>query len=320
MKLTNTQLQNYVDRIKFTQEDKQKYQSQINNLIGHVQQFIKDNTDCKVTRVLQSGSWKKGTILYPKDGIDLDIDLVFFLEADEAQEKDLRQLNAQIKEFLQKAYPNKKAEDFWDSAKTAGVVFKGTGLNFDIVPVVPTDPESYVWQPEKGKRSRYITSIDIQLKFNSSLKEANSHYTSIVRMLKKWKKIKELGLSSFSIEIIEGWLEYTQGNKLRIEDALIRFFDLLSRHQFPNITFDFNYPIDSKINSNSKGAVYIADPANPANNTAEYLSYNDWKLVQQEASLAFETLMYARELDYKNKTIDLWKEVFGSTFSIELLP
>lgn len=296
MKLSNAQLLNYVERIKFSREDKQKYQTQIDNLISNVQQYIKEHTNCKVIKVLQSGSWRKGTILYPKDGVELDIDLVFFLDDSQAKDKDVKALNGEIELFLQKVYPNKAPNDFWSSPKTAGVVFRGTGLNFDIVPVVPIEPEPYVWQPEKGSNKRYVTSIENQLKFNSYFKDQNPNYTAIVRVLKKWKQVKSLKLSSFSIEIIEAWLEYNQGHDLPIEDAVIRFFDFLGRYKFPVIEFNLDLLIKTAVNPNSKGAIYVADSANPANNTAEYLKTDDWTLIQDEARQAYDTLMYAKEV------------------------
>ena len=318
MKLTNAQLYNYVERIKFSREDKQKYQPQIDTLKENVTKYISKHTDCKVIKILQSGSWKKGTILAPKDGVELDIDLVFFIDMGTATQWEVRQLNEDIKNFLFDIYPNKTEDDFWDSPKTAGVVFRGTGLSFDIVPVVPINTESYVWQPEKGTRGHYYTSIEGQLKFNSDLKDQNNNYAAIVRILKKWKSKHDLKLSSFSIEIIQGWLDCIKGYDLSIEDAVIRFLDWLGRYEFPHVAFKTS--ILDKINTTSRGAIYVADPTNRNNNTAEYLSEDDWNTIQNKAREDYEKLVYAQELEFKGETVELWKEVFGTSFNIDELP
>ncbi|MFY0653874.1 MAG: nucleotidyltransferase [Cyclobacteriaceae bacterium] len=306
----------YVQRIKFSDLDKRPYQQQINILKTNVRTYISDHTGCSVTKIIQSGSWKKGTILKPRDGVELDIDLVFFINPGESTERDVRELNQGIREFLYQVYPNKTEDDFWDSAKSSGVVFKGTGLSFDIVPVVPVQPEPYVWQPESGTRGFYFTSIDGQLTFNSSLKTQNSNYASIVRILKKWKNEKDLSISSFTIEIIQGWLDCTKGYDITIEQSVIRFFDLVSRYRFPQISF--NTPgADTEISTDSLGAIYVADPTNKGNNTAEYIDTPMWEEIQSQAAIAYETLVYAQEVNTKGDTTDLWKEILGNTFNIE---
>ena len=78
MNLNNSQLINYKDRIKFTNEDKLRYQDQIDHLVSSIESKIRERTDTRVIKVLQAGSWKKGTILKPKDDIPFDIDLIFF--------------------------------------------------------------------------------------------------------------------------------------------------------------------------------------------------------------------------------------------------
>ena len=83
MNLNDTQLKNYKDRIKFSIKDKQRYQTQIDYLVSSIETKILEFADTKVIKVLQCGSWKKNTILKPKDEACIDIDLVFFLDINE---------------------------------------------------------------------------------------------------------------------------------------------------------------------------------------------------------------------------------------------
>ena len=92
----------------------------------------------------------------------------------------------------------------------------GTGLELDIVPVVPIEsPKEYVWQPQRGAGGKkYITSVSKQLDFAKDRHLYNPSFTSVVRAIKWWRNYKELkptdgepGLSSFVIELIVSYLE-----------------------------------------------------------------------------------------------------------------
>ena len=104
MNYSNQDLLNFVEKIKFKREDKAKYQSQIDYLVSNLSQNIQENTDTKVLKILQSGSWKKGTILKPKDDNPVDIDLVFFLDIDFNNYSTFQKINILIVSFLKKIY------------------------------------------------------------------------------------------------------------------------------------------------------------------------------------------------------------------------
>ena len=95
MKLTNTQLQNFIGRIKLKQEDMPKYRDQINNLRERLEtKIIEDKrTGMKVTKFILAGSWKKRTILKPTGEKPIDVDLVLYVEGDESLKDDLTKKN-----------------------------------------------------------------------------------------------------------------------------------------------------------------------------------------------------------------------------------
>lgn len=194
MELSNSDLLNFAGRIKLRQKKKSDYSGQVDNLISTVETGIKEHTDMHVTRVLRTGSWRKGTALRPSGDRALDIDIVFFLDIEESSAKEIQTLQDTMLDFLVKAYPNKKRSDFEGGEKTIGLVFRGSGLEADLVPVVPLSSKSdFVWQPSKKKTtSPFVTSIDGQLEFIRGVKEIDSNYTSVVRMLKEWRSRKEL--------------------------------------------------------------------------------------------------------------------------------
>jgi tRNA nucleotidyltransferase (CCA-adding enzyme) len=190
MKLDSNTLKVFISNIKLKEENMPDYRRQINYLKEKLEDKIKndDRTGLKVTKYLLTGSWKKRTILRPKGDNPIDIDLVLFVEGDENIADDLPKLHDYIVEYLQEIYPGKdisKDVDAEGKTKSIKIRFTGTGLELDIVPVIPTSPTEYVIQPQRGGGKKpYITSVSKQLEFAKRYKDNNPSYTSIVRALK----------------------------------------------------------------------------------------------------------------------------------------
>lgn len=327
MKLTNTQLQNFIGRIKLKEENMPKYREQINNLKEKLQTKIDgdDRTGMKVTKYLLAGSWKKRTILRPTGENPIDIDLVLFVEGDDSLKNDLKKLHDFIVEYLQEIYPNKDIDRDVDAeghTKSIKIKFSGTGLEVDIVPVIPiSDLDDYVWQPQRGGGGKlYITSVTKQLDFARERKNENSSFTSIVRAIKWWKNYKELnpvngepGLTSFVIELIVSYLEIEEGIENDIELGIIRFFRFVSDPNFPIIKF--KNAIKS-VPSSYDTPIYVSDPTNNENNAAKKLDDSIWGEVIEEANDAFDSLFIAQSKIGQGDTIEEWKHVFGPKFNI----
>ncbi|MCC5612568.1 hypothetical protein LC612_39215 [Nostoc sp. CHAB 5834] len=319
MKLSNQQLINFVNTIKFSTTDKSYYKDQIENLIEQVDLYLTANSTMSVKKVIQCGSWRKSTILRPNLNNILDIDLAFYIDISKIEDiNDFHELNSKIVELLIKIYPTKSKDDFKENVKTANVKFLTSGLSVDIVPVIDVPPgkvnglSNYVYQPDSKTYNFYITSIRNQINFIVERKKDNTSFTSIVRILKEWKNVKNLNLSSFSIELIISYLDLSKGVITNIEEALLRFFTLISNKNFPKIIF--NAPYGEVTNDGS--VVYITDPTNKSNNVTKYISAADWKVISNEAEKALDTLSYAQEKTYIGDTIGLWKEIFDSSFTI----
>ncbi|MDP8204151.1 MAG: CBASS oligonucleotide cyclase [Candidatus Tenebribacter mawsonii] len=311
MELNNTQLINFREKIKFSNEDKRKYQAQIDNLISSIQTKINEHTDTNVLKVLQAGSWKKGTIIKKMDDNPVDIDLIFFLNIDISNYETFQEINQVMIPILKLIYPNKNDDDFWDNPKTAGLEFISSGLNVDIVPVRDTNIEDYVQQPDINNNN-FFTSPKNQLKFISERKEANSSYSTIVRILKKWKNFQELKLSSFAIELIVAHLDINIEVETTIEESLLRFFKFVGQKTFPVITFSAPYGTYKSDNS----CIYIADPTYNENNVTKFISEDDWENTREKADTAFDTILLADEEEFITSTTELWKEIFGGEFNI----
>lgn len=319
MKLDNSQLNNFIKRIRLHGDDMGKYRDQIGNLRDRLTSKIKDDTSTgmKVTRFLIAGSWKKHTILRPKGEHPVDVDLVLFVEGDDTLKSDINKLHDYVVKYLLEIYPTKDIGDVEAEGKTKAIKIKfvGTGLEVDIVPVVPDTPSTYVWQPERGGGGRFITSIDKQLAANLQSRKQNGSYTAIVRALKWWRNRQGLKpeLTSFTIELIASYLDDTYGYETCIEDGIIRFFQFVSGRDFPVITFP------TAINKVPRftNPVFIADPTNNENNAANKIDKDAWDRVVKAADTSFEGLIIAQSSRTMGATTDEWSEVFGPSFNIE---
>ncbi|OJY80744.1 MAG: nucleotidyltransferase [Sphingobacteriales bacterium 40-81] len=321
MKLTNTQLQNFVSRIKLKIENMPTYRDQVKNLIEDLEKYITTDTSTgiRVTRAIIAGSWKKGTILRATGENPIDIDLVLYVEGEKNLQDDLERLHDLIINYLKKIYPNKdivRDTDAKGKTKSVKIKFIGTGLEIDIVPVVPMEtPKEYVWQPQRGGAGdKYVTSVTKQLDFANGYRKQNASYTAVVRALKWWRNYKELDqLSSFTIELIVSYLETNKGLETNIEEGIIRFFKLVSDPSFPTINFlnainNLPVPIPK---------IFVADPTNNENNAARKIDETNWDEIKEEADKAFEALNIAQSKNYEGDTIEEWKFVFGSSFNIK---
>lgn len=326
MNLDNNQLQFFVNKIKLQPENMQKYRDQINNLKAKLENKIAndESTGLKVTKFLLAGSWKKRTILKASGDNPIDIDLVLFVGGDENIQNDLKKLHDYIVKYLEEIYPQKDINrdvDAEGNTKSIKIRFLSSGLEVDIVPVVPIkNPEKYVWQPQRGGGGKYITSVENHLDFSLSKRQNNSSYTAIVRMLKHWKNYKELkptdyegGISSFSIELIVAYLDENYGIETNIEEGIIRFFQFVSGTNFPEIKF--SHAINSIPHYSTP--IFIADDTNNENNAAKKIDQYKWNEIVEEAEKAFDALNYAQSIKTEGATIEEWKTVFGPTFNIK---
>jgi hypothetical protein len=321
MKLTNTQLQNFISRIKLKGENMPTYRTQITNLIADLEKHISSDmsTGIKVTRAIIAGSWKKGTILRRTGENPIDIDLVLYVEGEDNLQDDLERLHNLIVEYLKKIYPTKdivRDVDATGKTKSIKIKFIGTGLEVDIVPVVPMkSPKDYVWQPQRGGGGvKYVTSITKQLDCASKHRSQNGSYTAVVRAIKWWRNYKELDqLSSFVIELVVSYLEDSKGIESNIEEGVIRFFKFVSDPTFPTISFK------NALNElpNPVPKFYVADPTNNENNAAKKINEINWDEIKKEADTAFEALNIAQSKNYEGDTIEEWKFIFGSSFNIK---
>lgn len=316
MELTDTQLTWFVDnRLRLPAGSREKYIDQVENLIKQFSAAAEADPVIDVVGFRKTGSLVKGTVLRPRDGVPVDSDLAVFLRADASAPYDLASLHRRLRRLLIKAFPTKRAEDFTVQPRTLGIVFRGSGLEVDLVPVIPIDgPGEFGLQPSSEGKAPLKTSIARQLEFANRRKEADQRFTRLVRMLKYWRNFQELdAFRSFLIELVVSHIQDREGPAPSLEKGLLRFFLFIAQNQFrqPIVFPENGSPIVPQ------GRAVVLDPVNSQNNVASRLTDADCAEIVRKAGAAWETLTGARNKGFKGETLELWKNVFGRSFAVE---
>lgn len=317
MKLTDTQLNVFVSKVLHLGQGKRKeFLDQVDFLIESLERKIKEDASFKVKGFKKTGSIMKGTVLKPNGDKGVDADIAVFLDISESEKDDVDNLHNIIRKLLIAVYPTKKPEDFEVQPRTLGIHFHTSGLDVDLVPVIPIKSEpGYGWQPSSQRGHPVKTSIQGQLDFIKNRRDADPRFKTIVRLLKKWRNENEFErFRSFTIELIVAHLYDRDGAAPSLEDGLQRFFLFVAQTalktpiSFPELGKNLTFP---------KSPVVILDPVNKANNVAERLTDDERKEIVAGAEKAWSTIEAASWKGGKGDTLDLWKDVMGRSFCID---
>lgn len=313
MSLSNTEIRYYDSNVLRLPADKRKeYHEQVDRLIAELSSHLQELTDIKITKVVKAGSFAKYTILRKTTEDPVDVDVVFYISGRSTDRETLETLSQTIYDALIKLYPNKAVEDFQIQRKAATVIFVGTGLSVDIVPVIedPARP-GYGWQFDIHDNTKIQTCAPCQIKFVRDRKDVDSDFRTLVRLAKKWRNRIELKpLKSFAIELIMAHVLARNGSAGPIEK---RFRDFLLYIAQSELKETITFPENGKVVPTFTDPVVILDPVCNSNNVASRISEGERKEIVAAALEAWETANFAST----EGDIDIWKELFGPRFKTE---
>lgn len=313
MPLTNTQLRYYDSEVLRLPRDKRtEYNAQVDRLIKHLRERIKEHTEFKVVRVFKAGSFAKHTILRKTNSDQLDIDIVFYLRDENLDQETFESLGNQIYDFLIAAYPTKAVDDFTIGKRTATVEFVGSGLTVDVVPVIQdTNQEGYGWQ-FSADDSKTLTCAPCQIKFIQDRKAQDSDFRTLVRMAKRWRNHQELRseLKSFTIELIMAYMLDVDGSVGTLEQRFCNFLMYIAQSGLKeSISFAENtLPLGTFTDP-----VIIFDPVNSDNNVTGRMKEAERTAIVEAATTSWETAHHASG----ENDLTIWKELFGPRFRVE---
>ena len=318
MELTDTQLVYFVDKcLKLRKGKRKELLDQVDNLITVFTRVAQEDPVINIRKFLKTGSLRKGTVLRPRGDFGVDADIAVYLNTDGVSKFDLDSLHHRIRLLLCRAYSQKKPEDFTVQPRTLGIVFRVSGLEVDLVPVLPIEGSGdYGLQPSSRGEPPVKTSVTGQLEFIRLRKDRYLRFTALVRLLKHWRNQKELDetLRSFMIELIVSHLQDAEGVPASLEEGLLRFFLFIAQSRLRD---PIVFPENGKVESLPNDRVVILDPVNSMNNVSRRLTDLDCDEIIAKATEAWELITAARNNNYKGETLEYWKEVFGRGFVIE---
>jgi hypothetical protein len=319
VELTDAQYLQFVsNHLKLPHGKRSEFLAQVDTLIERLWKAAADVPNLKIRKFLKTASMRKGTILKPKYGFDPDSDVGVFIELDLDGDV-LDRLHDLLKQMLMKAYPNKSPDDFTIQPRTLGIEFIDSGLDIDLVPVVPIDgPGDCGWQPSSQGKALLKTSISGQLDFIRSYKEPYVNWTAVVRLLKRWRNTHDLDeLRSFTIELVVCYLQATQGVPTTINEALSRFWLFVaSKLGGQRVAFSATQGGEGDGVTGAHAAV-VVDPVNSINNVASRISSAGLKEIQGAAEEAWELHHESRTYRTKGETTDNLSTIFGKDFTYE---
>ncbi len=313
MNLTDTELGNYVtNKLALPGPERDEYRQQVNRLLEKLDAVLAADGSYRIKKFRRAGSLEKGTSNRPRAGKSVDADIGVYFEVDDPSKFDVGHLQRLIKKLIVAAYPQKSADDFDDSgSRTFGVVFKGTGLEVDLVPLVSLDSEADYGLQCSRTDDCVKTSIKVHLTHYRDHSDRDPYLAPTLRMAKRWRHWQELdGIQSFHLELILSYLVDCQGPANGLEESLRRFLRFIIRDLTSGISFN------STSVAGCSDPVVIIDPANDDNNVAARIKSGERAAFVDAARRGYETITWAQELPGKGETLLAWKELFGDNFSI----
>jgi hypothetical protein len=317
MTLTDEQIDVFVAKVLHLGPGKKKeYLNQVDHLIEKLRKKIENDSSFKVKHFKKTGSLVKGTVLRPRDGFGVDADIAVALDVSESEKDHIENLHQIIRNLVDAVYPSKPSMDFWVQPRTLGIHFRESGLDVDLVPVIPIVGEpGYSWQPSSNGGDPVKTNIQAQLNFIKSRRDADPRFKTLVRLIKRWRNVQELEkFRSYTIELIVSHLYDTKGAATSLESGLKRFFLYVAQSE---LRVPISFPELGTVTSFPPNPVVILDPVNKANNVAMRLTDDERKEVVSSAQIAWERITTGQFASSKGDTLDLWKEVFGRSFTVD---
>lgn len=301
------------ERVNLKRDDVKAYRTQVANLRGHLERHIAAHADYGLVKIRHSGSVAKGTALKTIN----DMDVAVYVKAADAP-ADEGQLLSWLADRLRAAYPQKAYDDFSIQHHCVTILFHGTGLNVDVVPVIyegEADDIGYLITKDTGARVR--TSVTQHLKFVRARKDAQPlHFAQTVRLLKWWvrqlkQQDEDFRFKSFMVELLCAHIADDGQSFADYPAAVEAVLAYIVRTGLEEpITFaDFDEPT-----ATPTSALVIIDPVNPENNVAANYTRAQREAIVTAAHDALDAVQEAQYATTKGRAVECWQSLLGPLF------
>lgn len=314
MRFSDKELGNYVSKkLALPGDERDEHRAQVGRLLDKLESVLHEDGSYRIQKFRRAGSLEKGTSNRPRAGKPVDADVGVYFDVDDPTSFDIADLQQLIKKLLSAAYPQKSEDDFDDTgARTFGVVFQGSGLEIDLVPIVSLDAEANYGFQYSRAGDCVKTSVKVHLDHYRDHAGRDPLLSPTLRMAKRWRYWQELGgIQAFHLELMLSYLVDRYGAATTLEESLRRLFLFIARDLQHGVTFD---GADA---SGFADAMVIVDPANDENNITARVKPAERDALVDAARKAYETLTLAQGLPGKGETVTLWEELVGENFSVD---
>ncbi len=299
------------DKVNLPKDKANKYRSQVKRLREKLEDYLVENPDFTLRKMILSGSLAKGTALRTLN----DIDVACYIKGSISNVPELLQY---LTEKLYDAFPNFRPHQINPQTHSIRVSFRGSGLDVDIVPILYNDdPDWHGFVVSQEDGSFLKTNILRHIEFIRKRKGKCEHFSQIVRLIKFWIKKEKaenpnFKFKSFMVELI---LAHILDSGLDFSDypeALQYFFTYIGKSDLRERIEFFDYCNGSK---NFNEPVQIIDPVNINNNVGRLYTKDQADIIVNATLEAGDAIDAALMATTKQKTIYYWQRVFGSSFS-----
>jgi predicted nucleotidyltransferase len=303
-------------RVNLPKDKADAYREQAGRLADKLENYIGEQPDFALRRIMLSGSLAKGTSLRSLS----DIDMAIYISGSDAPH-DLRQLLEYLAERLRKAFPNFSSDQVKPQTYSVTVSFRGSGLDVDVVPVLYVGKPNWRGDLISQEDGSFLeTSIPLHIDFARKRKSAHPrHFGQVVRLVKFWSaKLKRedsnFRFKSFMVELVLAKLSDEGMDFSDYIEALQTFFTYVARTGLrERIVFEDHYK------ASAVGAltdpVQIIDPINEKNNVARLYTEDNATRIQEAALDAGDAIDAALRAPTKALTEYYWQQVFGPSFT-----
>lgn len=312
MKLSDKELGAYVaGKLALPGDERKEFRNQVGRLLDKLDDVLASDGSYKIVKFRRAGSLEKGTSNRPRAGKPVDADVGVYFAIDDPDDFDIAALQELIKKLLTAAYPQKSPDDFEEGGRTFGVVFKGSGLEVDLVPIVALDAAADYGLQYSRTGACVKTSVKAHIDHYRDHAARDPLLAPLLRLVKRWRYWQELtGIQSFHLELILSYLVDRNAPAVGLEEGLRRFFLFVARDLGRGVAFN---GADASTFTDS---VVIVDPANAENNVAARIQAEECDEFVAAAKDALATITQAQGLPGKGETVAAWKQLFGENFTI----
>jgi len=309
-------IQSFADRVvNLKRDDARKYREQVNRLRNKLKEYVDENPDFELRKILLSGSLAKHTAL--KNISDADV-AVYVSSAPE----DVGKLIDWLATKLRNAFPNFNDDQVVVQTYSVKIEFRGSGLDVDVVPVYQEDEKSdwgNLVSQDDGTKLR--TNIPLHREFIAQRRKAYTpYYAQAVRLLQWWAKSRkeengQFKFTSFMVELVLAKIfrDNLLSDNEDYPEIMLGFFDYIAKTNFDEVVYFTDYTGKP---SPCKDAIRVFDPVNHANNVARKYNSGDRDVIVNEAADAGDAIEAALKAPTKELTVRYWRKVFGSSFSV----